>query len=94
MRRLIWSLTWVGVALWSLLAWATYGLVNLVGDLAIRHSDAVTGEPVIVEWLSWGLSVAQGFGFFAVLVVWGLVSAAILAAGWVGARVTGLRQPY
>ena len=40
MSRLVWVLAWVAVAIWSLVAWGTYGLVELFGEdyLAYRRT--------------------------------------------------------
>ncbi len=89
MRRLVWVLGWLAVAVWSLMAWGSYGLLNVFGDVAARNADLVTGNPEGVELISWALGALQGLGLTAIVVVWALVSLAILAATAVLARVLG-----
>jgi hypothetical protein len=79
MRRLLWILAWIGVALWSLFAWGAYGLFDLFGDVAVRNADAVTNHPETVEWLSWALSVLRSLGLAAIVAVWAAISLMILA---------------
>lgn len=79
MRRLLWILAWIGVAVWSLFAWGAYGLFDLFGDVAVRNADAVTNHPETVEWLSWALSVLRNLGLAAIVVVWAAISLMILA---------------
>ena len=79
MKRLLWILAWSAVAVWSLFAWGTYGLLDFFGGFAARNADVVTGHPETVEWLSWALMTLRGLGLGAIVVVWGLVSLVILA---------------
>ena len=86
MKRLLWTLAWITVAIWSLFAWGAYGLLDFFGGLAARNADIVTGHPETVEWLSWALTTLRGLGLGAIVVVWGLVSLLILGV----AAVLGL----
>ncbi len=79
MRRLLWVLAWVSVAIWSLFAWGAYGLFDLFGGVAVRNADMVIGHPETVEWLSWALTVIRNLGLTAIVVVWAAVSLMILA---------------
>ncbi|MFL4997528.1 hypothetical protein [Microvirga tunisiensis] len=79
MKRLLWILAWSAVAVWSLFAWGTYGLLDFFGGFAARNADIVTGHPETVEWLSWALMTLRSLGLGAIVVVWGLVSLVILA---------------
>jgi hypothetical protein len=79
MKRLLWVLAWMAVAIWSLFAWGAYGLLDVFGGFAARNADIVTGHPETVEWLSWALMTLRGLGLGAIVVVWGLVSLLILA---------------
>ncbi|HEY8384057.1 MAG TPA: hypothetical protein VIL09_18105 [Microvirga sp.] len=89
MRRLVWIFGWIAIALWSLVAWISYGLLDVVGGFATRNADRVIDYPEGVEFLGWALSALQGLGGFAIVAVWALVSLAILAATAVAARVLG-----
>jgi hypothetical protein len=79
MRRLLWAVAWIAIAVWSLVAWGAYGLLDLFGDMAVRNADMVGGNPESVEWIAWALATLRGLGLGAVVFVWGLVSLLILA---------------
>jgi hypothetical protein len=79
MRRLLWVVAWIAVAVWSLVAWGTYGLFDLFGDMAVRNADMVGADPEAVEWIAWALATLRGLGLGAIVFVWGLVSLLILA---------------
>jgi hypothetical protein len=91
--RLVWALAWIAVAIWSLVAWGTYGLVELFGDVAVRNADVVTGHPETVEFLAWALATLRSLGLVAVVVVWGLVSLLILGVAALVSRLFGRRHP-
>ena len=93
MRRLLWVLAWIGVAVWSLFAWGAYGLLDFFGGFAVRNADVVTGHPETVEWLSWALAVLRGLGLGAIIFVWGLVSLLILAVPAVLSLLVGRSRP-
>ncbi|NNM73643.1 hypothetical protein [Enterovirga aerilata] len=88
MRRLLWAAGWVGVFFWSLFALAAYGLIDLVGGAFMRNADVFSSDPGTVEWLFNLFGWIRGFSTSAVLVVWGLVSLAILAVPWLFDRLT------
>jgi hypothetical protein len=79
MKRFLWILAWIAVAVWSLFAWGAYGLLDFFGGVAARNADIVTGHPETVEWLSWALMTLRSLGLGAIVAVWGLVSLLILA---------------
>ncbi len=89
MRRLVWALGWIAVAVWSLVAWSSYGLLELFGGLAARTADWVIGQPEGVEMFSWAVTALQGLGLAAIVTVWAIVSLVILAVTAVLARIAG-----
>jgi hypothetical protein len=93
MRRAVWIVAWIAVAIWSLVAWGAYGLLDVFGDVAVRNADVVTGHPETVELLAWGLATLRDLGLVAVILVWGFVSLLILAAAAVLGRLVGRRPP-
>lgn len=93
MRRVVWVLAWIGVAIWSLFAWGAYGLLGFFGDIAVRNADIVTRHPETVEWLSWALATLRGLGLAAVIIVWGLVSLLILGVAAILGYVLGRSGP-
>jgi hypothetical protein len=93
MRRVLWAAGWVGVFFWSLFALAAYGVVDLVGGAFMRNADAFSGDPGTVEWLFNLFGWIRSFSTSAILVVWGLVSLAILAVPWLFDRLTVTTVP-
>jgi hypothetical protein len=87
--RLLWFFAWAGVAVWSLFSFSAYGLVDLLGGLIARNADALARDPGTVEWLFWFLNGLKNLGLTAILIVWGLVSLAILAVPWFFDRLLG-----
>ncbi len=89
MRRLVWALAWTAVAIWSLLAWGAYGLLDLVGGLAAGGAGSIAVDPSVGAGIAWVVNAVKGLGLFAILALWGFVSVVILAFGWLMARVAG-----
>lgn len=93
MSRLLWIFVWIAVALWSLFAFSAYGLLDLFGGLVARNADAFGGAPELVEWLFWLFNGLKNLGLTAILIVWGLVSLALLAVPWLFDRIVGRPTP-
>ena len=93
MRRLLWAAGWVGVFFWSVFALAAYGLLDLIGGTFMRNADVFSTDPRTVEFLFNLFSWIRSFSTSAVLVVWGLVSLAILAVPWLFDRLTVTSPP-
>ena len=93
MTRLLWFFAWVAVAVWSLVAWSAYGLIDLFGGLAQRGADAVTDHPAAAGWLAWTFGWLQSLGQTATLAVWLMGSLAILAVPFVLSRLVGRTHP-
>lgn len=87
MKTLVWILTGTLVALWSLVAWITHGLVGVAGGLVASNADLIPADPLFVEWASWLASAGTGVGEWLVVVVWGFVSLVLLAVGFVITRL-------
>jgi hypothetical protein len=88
-RRLVWALAWTAVAVWSLLAWGAYGLLDLVGGLAAGGAGTIAVDPTAGAVVSWIVNAIKGLGLFAIVAIWGFVSVVILGFGWVMARIAG-----
>lgn len=93
MSRLLWFFGWAGAAVWSLLALAAYGLVDVVGSSAMRNADAFSTDPETVEWLFRMFSWGRGLSVSVILVVWGVVTLAILSVPWLFDRLVGSPRP-
>ena len=89
MSRVLWVFGWIGVAIWSLLCAATYGLFDLVGRLVMRNADAFSADPSTVEGIWRVLNVLHSLSTGAVLVAWAVVSLLILAVPWAIDRMIG-----
>lgn len=85
--------TFVAVALWSLVLWGAYAIVSFGGDLLYRNADQVSDSAETVEWVAWLLSLTQGIGLVAILVVWGLGVLLIGGIGLALARLFRNREP-
>ena len=93
MTRVVWVLAWVAVAIWSLVAFSAYGLLDLLGGLLARNADTLASDPPTVEWLFWVVSGLKNLGLTALLVVWGFVSLVILAVPGGLSRLAGRAAP-
>jgi hypothetical protein len=87
MTRLVWFFAWVAVAIWSVVAFSAYGLLDLFGGLLARNADSLASDPGTVEWLFWVTNGLKKLGLAAILLVWGLVSLAMLAVPWTLSRL-------
>jgi hypothetical protein len=91
MRRTVWIFAWILVAFWSMLAWALYGVISLLGGLLARGSDLVSRDPETVEWLFRALTWLKDLGLGVVAVVGGVVALAILGVAFVLSRLRPVR---
>ena len=87
MKTLVWSFTILALALWSLVAWITHGLVGVAGGLIAGNADILPADPLLVEWASWLASAGTGIGEWLVVTVWGFVSLVLLALGFVATKL-------
>ena len=89
MKTLVWVLTITLLALWSLVAWITHGLVGVAGSLVSSNADIIPADPLLIEWASWLASAGAGVGEWLVVAVWALVSFVMLALAFVAKRLRG-----
>lgn len=87
MKTLIWGATLIVIALWSLLAWLTHGLVGVAGSLVASNADLVPADPLLIEWASWLASAGTGVGEWLVVALWAVVSLVMLGLGFVAAKL-------
>lgn len=87
MKTLIWTATAILLGLWSLVAWITHGLVSVAGNLVATNADIIPADPLLVEWASWLAAAGTGVGEWLVIIIWALVSAVLLAVGFVATRL-------
>jgi hypothetical protein len=89
MRGFLWLCAWVAVAVWSIVALLTYGLLDAAGELAMRNADAFSADPETVEWIWRVFSWLHGLSTSIALVIWGVVALAILSVPWLFDRLLG-----
>jgi hypothetical protein len=89
MSRLVWTFAWIGVAIWSLVAFLAYGVLDVIGSAAMRNADIFSADPETVEWIFRVFSWLHGLSTSIALVIWGVVSLAILAVPWLLDRMVG-----
>jgi hypothetical protein len=93
MSRLLWFGAWTAVAIWSLFALLAYNLLDFAGGVAMRNADAFSSDPQTVEWIWQVFSWMRGLSTSIALVVWGVVSLAILSVPWFLDRLIGRSGP-
>lgn len=99
MRRVVWGIGIVMVVLWTLFSLGAYALVSLFGDLMVASSGTILNEPDIGAWAAWTFAFVRDFGLAILMLLWAVVSAAILAVTALLARLAGRderlpRGPY
>jgi hypothetical protein len=87
MKTLIWILTAGVLGLWSLIAWGVHALVSLGGNAVANNADWIPLEPEAIEWASWLAAFGTDIGGWLVIGVWAIVSAVILALGFLGTKL-------
>ena len=87
MRTLIWTITWVVIALWSGLAWIAHGLVGVGGNLVANNADVIPADPLLIEWASWLAASGTGIGEWLIVALWAVVSAILIALGFVATQL-------
>jgi hypothetical protein len=93
MKTLIWICTAALLALWSAIAWAAHGLIGVGGSLVATNADVVPVDPLLVEWASWLATVGTGVGEWLVIAIWAIVSAVVLALGFLATRLVPRLKP-
>jgi hypothetical protein len=79
-KTLVWMLGGLLLLLWSGVMWTAHWLIGIGGGLVARNADKVPGTPEWVEWLSGAARLFTGFGEWAVVGIWLVVSLIILWA--------------
>ena len=87
MRNLVWIATAAIIALWSGVAWLLHAAIGLGGSLAATNADLIPANPELVEWASWFALFGTGVGEWLVIAIWAVVSAVLVALGFVATRL-------
>ncbi len=86
--RRIWIVAWALVALWTLAALAGYGVVDLLGGVAVERADVAARDPEHVAWIVWFFDLVRDLGLAAIVFAWAVVTAVILGIGALLAKIT------
>jgi hypothetical protein len=92
MRTLMWTLAWIGVAIWSLIAWSGHAIIGIVGAVFGGGGTTMDFGPIGGTGLQNLVDAMADLGQGAVLVVWALVSLMILAVPAILGRIFGSRR--
>lgn len=92
MKNIVWVIAWLCVGLWSAVAAIGYWLINVLTGFAANNADKVGGAPETVELLNWLARLLQSVGEIAAIILWAVISLAILAVAWVIGKLTGAAQ--
>lgn len=89
MRNIVWVIAWVCVGLWSAVAALGYWLLNALTGFAANNADKVGGDAETIELVNWLALFLQNVGEIAAVILWAVISLAILAIAWVISKLTG-----
>ena len=87
MRKLVWGIAWLFVALWTGLAALGYWLIDVLTAFAANNADKVGGDAEMTEFINWFALLLQNIGGIATVILWAVISLAILAIAWVLTRL-------
>jgi hypothetical protein len=88
-KSLIWVIAWLCVGLWTAVAALGYWVIGALTGLAANNADKVGGDAEMVEFINWLALLLQSVGEIAAVVLWAIVSLAILGVAWAIARLAG-----
>jgi hypothetical protein len=91
-KRLIWVIAWLCVGLWTMVAALGYWVIGALTGLAANNADKVGGDAETVEFINWLALLLQSVGEIAAVILWAIVSLAILGVAWAIARLAGRRS--
>jgi hypothetical protein len=78
MRKIIWGLGWIGVAVWTAVSLGAYAFLRVFGDVARGAAGYVPGFPVDPLSPAWLVDVGANASLFAVTSGWLIGCAVIL----------------
>jgi hypothetical protein len=93
-RNLIWIIAWLCVGLWTAVAALGYWVIGAVTGFAASNADKVGGDAETVEFINWLALLLGSVGEVAAVILWAVISLAILGIAWLITKFTGQsRQP-
>ena len=82
-------IAWLCVGLWTAVAAVGYWVISAITGLAANNADKVGGNAETVELINWLALFLQGVGEVATVILWAIISLAILGIAWLVTRFTG-----
>lgn len=92
MKNLFWVMAWLCVALWTAIAALGYWIIGAVAGFAANNADKVGGDAETAEFINWLALLMQSVGETATLILWVVISLAILGIAWAIAKLTGHKR--
>lgn len=89
MRNLILGIAWVCVGLWTAVAAIGYWLIGALTGFAANNADKVGGDAETIEFINWLALALQSVGEIAAVIIWAIISLAILGVGWAISKLAG-----
>ncbi len=89
MRNFVWVIAWLCVGLWTALAAVGYWIINALTGFAASNADKVGGDAETVELINWLALLLQNVGEVAAIILWAVISLAILGVAWAITKLTG-----
>jgi hypothetical protein len=86
-RKFIWVIAWLCVGLWSALVALGYWLIDVLTGFAANNADKVGGDAETAEFINWFALLLQNIGGIAAVILWAVISLAILAIAWIITRL-------
>lgn len=89
MRGLVWFVAWFCVGLWSVIAVVGYWLIDVLTGIAANNADKIGSDPETAEFINWLALLLQGIGSVTAVILWAVITIAILGIAWFITRLIG-----
>lgn len=89
MRNLVWVIAWLCVGLWTAVAAIGYWVIGALTGFAANNADKVGGDAETIEFINWLALLLQNVGEVAAVILWAIISLAILGVAWAVSKLAG-----
>lgn len=89
MRNLVWVIAWLCVGLWTAVAAVGYWVIGALTGFAANNADKVGGDAETIEFINWLALLLQNVGEVAAVILWAIISLAILGVAWAVSKLAG-----
>ena len=93
MKKLLWIVTWIAAAVWSLVAWGLWNLFGFVGGTIADGAQGAGQTSYILDGFGWIVRGVFGLGAAVVGFIWLLGIVFILGVAWLMGRLMVGGQP-